>query len=277
MQRVAERGITRAQMGMVQRYASHQSLGLPAAQAAQAAESEDNLSDIVVTGHPSIGVYATTLQDTAQNVTVIPQQVLADQAVNNLQDALKNVPGVTLNAGEGGTHGDNINLRGFAASDDFFLDGLRDTGFYTRDSFNIEGIEVYKGPASTLFGRGSTGGVVNQVSKAPQLEDFARGTIAGGTNSELRGTADLNYALGDSSAVRVNAMGQKSSVADRDFVNNRRWGVAPLPDPGDRQADDLDGRIFSSGTERRSRLWHPVCLRQSGARTAKHLLWVAER
>jgi catecholate siderophore receptor len=182
---------------------------------------------VVVTGHPTISTYAASLQDTAQNVQVISEQVLNEQAVNNLQDALKNVPGVTLNAGEGGTHGDNINLRGFAASDDFFLDGLRDTGFYTRDSFNIEGIEVYKGPASTLFGRGSTGGVVNQVSKSPELTDFARGSFVGGTNSEVRGTADLNYAFGDSDAFRFNAMGMKSLVADRDFVENRRWGLAP--------------------------------------------------
>ncbi len=190
--------------------------------------SDKSSSEVVVTGHPTINTYATSLQDVAQNVQVIPERVLSEQAVNNLQDALKNVPGITLNAGEGGTHGDNINLRGFAASDDFFLDGLRDTGFYTRDSFNIEGIEVYKGPASTLFGRGSTGGVVNQVSKTPQLTDFARGSFVGGTNSEVRGTADLNYAFGDSDAVRLNAMGMKSLVADRDFVENRRWGPRPL-------------------------------------------------
>jgi catecholate siderophore receptor len=187
----------------------------------------DELSEIVVTGHPSISTFVGSLQDTPQNVTVVPQQVMTEQAVNNLQDALKNVPGITLNAGEGGTHGDNINLRGFAASDDIFLDGLRDTGFYTRDSFNLDSIEVYKGPASTLFGRGSTGGVVNQVSKTPQLSDFTRGTIVGGTNSELRGTADVNYAFSDSAAFRVNAMGLKSEVADRDFVDNKRWGVAP--------------------------------------------------
>src|SRR6202000_2118193 len=119
----------------------------------------------------------------------IPQQTIIEQAANSVQDALKNVPGITLNAGEGGTHGDNINLRGFPASDDFFLDGLRDTGFYTRDTFNLETIEVYKGPASTLFGRGSTGGVVNQVTKTPELNNFVRGTVVGGTNSELRGTA----------------------------------------------------------------------------------------
>ena len=152
---------------------------------------------------------------------------VAGAAVDTLQDALKNVPGITLNAGEGGTHGDNINLRGFAASDDFFLDGLRDTGFYTRDSFDLEGIEVYKGPASTLFGRGSTGGVVNQVSKIPQLTDFARASVVGGTNSEIRGTSDLNYAITDDAAFRLNAMGLRSQVADRDFVKNERWGLAP--------------------------------------------------
>ena len=190
-------------------------------------ESAPDTSEVVVTGHPSVNTYGTSFQDTAQAVNVIPAAVLQEQAVDTLQDALKNVPGITLNAGEGGTHGDNINLRGFAASDDFFLDGLRDTGFYTRDSFDLEGIEVYKGPASTLFGRGSTGGVVNQVSKIPQLTDFARASVVGGTNSEIRGTSDLNYAITDDAAFRLNAMGLRSQVADRDFVKNERWGLAP--------------------------------------------------
>ena len=222
------RRVSRAQIGVGSTVCLASSFGLHAAAAEEASPGADNkLSELVVTGHPTISEIPTSFQDTAQNVTVVPQALMTDQAVNNVQDALKNVPGITLNAGEGGTHGDNINLRGFAASDDFFLDGLRDTGFYTRDSFNLESIEVYKGPASTLFGRGSTGGVVNQVSKAPQLTDFARATVVGGTNSELRGTADVNYAFGESSAFRFDAMGMKSEVADRDFVRNRRWGVAP--------------------------------------------------
>jgi catecholate siderophore receptor len=221
MQELPGRRLSRTQIGVGSTICLASSFGL------HAEESTDKLTEVVVTGHPSISAYETSLQDTAQNVTVVPQQTIIDQAASTVQDALKNVPGITLNAGEGGTHGDNINLRGFAASDDFFLDGLRDTGFFTRDSFNLEGIEVYKGPASTLFGRGSTGGVVNQVSKTPQLQDFVRGTIVGGTNSELRGTADFNYQFADSAAFRVNAMGLKSEVADRDFVDNRRWGVAP--------------------------------------------------
>jgi catecholate siderophore receptor len=221
MQELPGRRLSRTQIGVGSTICLASSFGL------HAEESTDKLTEVVVTGHPSISAYETSLQDTAQNVTVVPQQTIIEQAASTVQDALKNVPGITLNAGEGGTHGDNINLRGFAASDDFFLDGLRDTGFFTRDSFNLEGIEVYKGPASTLFGRGSTGGVVNQVSKTPQLQDFVRGTIVGGTNSELRGTADFNYQFADSAAFRVNAMGLKSEVADRDFVDNRRWGVAP--------------------------------------------------
>jgi catecholate siderophore receptor len=221
------RWIGGVQLGVGSSLALGSTLGGQALALDTADSAPDKLSEVVVNGHVSVSDYASLLQDTPQNVTVISQQLIEDQAANNLQDALKNVPGITLNAGEGGTHGDNINLRGFAASDDFFLDGLRDTGFYTRDSFNVEGVEVYKGPASTLFGRGSTGGVVNQVSKSPQLQDFARATAVAGTNSELRGTADVNYAFASDAAFRFNAMDYRSEVADRDFVENRRWGVAP--------------------------------------------------
>ncbi len=202
------------------------SFGLHAA-AEPAPQAAEKPVEVVVTGRPAIDAYAGSLQNTAQTINMIPQSVLTEQAVSSVQDALKNVPGITLNAGEGGTHGDNINLRGFAASDDFFLDGLRDTGFYTRDSFNIEGIEVYKGPASTLFGRGSTGGVVNQVSKTPKLDDFERATVTLGSNAETRETADVNYVLGQTTALRINAMDQDAGVAGRAYVKNRRFGIAP--------------------------------------------------
>jgi catecholate siderophore receptor len=225
---VTARRVRRAQIGLGSTtLCLASSLGLQAHAADAAADTTKTVEDLVVTAKPSISAFSGTLQNTTQNVNVIPQQVLTEQAVQNVQDALKNVPGITLNAGEGGTHGDNINLRGFAASDDFFLDGLRDTGFYTRDSFNLEAIEVYKGPASTLFGRGSTGGVVNQVSKTPKLDNFARATAVTGNNSEARGTVDLNYMINDDTAVRLNAMDMDAKVVDRDFVENRRWGVAP--------------------------------------------------
>ena len=113
------------------------------------------------------------------------------------------------------------------AADDFFLDGLRDTGFYDRDPFNLDAVEVYKGPASTLFGRGSTGGVINQVSKTPQLDSIDEAMLTAGTSGLLRATADVDYALGNLSAIRIDAMGERTRVAERDDVLNQRYGFAP--------------------------------------------------
>src|SRR6185503_6835221 len=118
------------------------------------------------------------LKDTPQSITVVPQQIMREEAVFNLRDALRNVTGISLAAGEGGgAQGDNLTLRGFNARNDIFLDGLRDQGSYFRDLFNIEAIEVLKGPSAVFFGRGSTGGVINQVSKFPRLEPLYSGTL----------------------------------------------------------------------------------------------------
>ncbi|MGI4876049.1 MAG: TonB-dependent receptor [Janthinobacterium lividum] len=163
----------------------------------------------------------------AQTIDVIPRVVLEQQGATRLQDALKNVPGITLNAGEGAARGDTVNLRGFPAFNDFFLDGIRDAAVYSRDSFDLESVEVLKGPSAILFGRGSTGGVINQVSKAPTLAPSWSGTLMGGTNDLARATADIDQPIGDNAAVRLNAMGEHSKVADRDDVRNRRWGLAP--------------------------------------------------
>ena len=167
------------------------------------------------------------LQDTPQSVTLVPQALLRAQGVTRLEDALKNVPGITLNAGEGAARGDTVNLRGFSAFNDFFLDGVRDAAVYTRDSFNLEAVEVVKGPSATLFGRGSTGGAINQVSKAPSLAPM--NTITGeiGTNDDYRGTLDVDQPIGPAAAIRLNAMAERSGVAGRDNVKNSRWGVAP--------------------------------------------------
>jgi catecholate siderophore receptor len=203
--------------------------GLPAMAADATADAgQNNVTPVVVTARkPTITALSEEVQNTAQSIDVLPHQLLQQQAVASLQDALKNVPGVTLNSGEGGAHGDTINLRGFPAADDFFLDGLRDTGFYTRDTFNLDTLEVYKGPASTLFGRGSTGGVVNQVSKTPVLHPIDAGTVSVGTNNDVRGTADVNQMIGADNALRINGMVERSNVTDRDGVLNRHWGIAP--------------------------------------------------
>jgi catecholate siderophore receptor len=189
----------------------------------------EKTSDVVVTGlRPLLGgKIPLTVKDTPQSVNVVPLEVLQAQATTRLEDALKNVPGVTLNAGEGAARGDTINIRGFSAFNDFFLDGVRDAAIYVRDPFNLQSIEVLKGPSATLFGRGSTGGVVNQVSKAPTLAPLGVLNADVGTNDEVRGTLDVDQPFGESAAFRLNAMGEYSGVADRDYVRNRHWGVAP--------------------------------------------------
>ena len=196
--------------------------------ASEAAGASNGIETVNVTAQrSSLDMLTAKIKDTPQSINIVPLQVMQQQGVATLQDALKNVPGITLNAGEGGTHGDLVNLRGFSAGDDYFMDGLRDTGLYDRDSFDYESVEVYKGPASTLFGRGSTGGVINQVLKNPQLYPIANFQITGGTNDQARGTADINYVLGDTSALRINLMGQINKVEGRPFVRNERWGFAP--------------------------------------------------
>ena len=190
--------------------------------------SSGDLSTVVVTGRqPSLDTLPRKILDTPQSVNVIGAQLLQEQSGASLSDALKNVPGITLNAGEGGTHGDLVNLRGFSAGDDYFMDGLRDTGLYDRDAFDYDSVEVYKGPASTLFGRGSTGGVINQVMKAPRLSPLLGFSVTGGTNSELRATADINQPFGDHAAARLNVMGQRNLIEGRPFAKTQRWGIAP--------------------------------------------------
>lgn len=187
------------------------------------------VSEVVVTGvRPLLGdKLPKTQQNTPQSVNVVSAQLLQEQGTTRLEDALKNVPGVTLNAGEGAARGDTINIRGFSAYNDFFLDGIRDAAVYIRDPFNLDSIEVLKGPSATLFGRGSTGGAVNQVSKAPRLDPFQVAAADVGTNDEYRGTVDIDQPIGPSAAFRLNAMGESSDVAERDDVKNRHWGVAP--------------------------------------------------
>ena len=166
--------------------------------------------------------------DIPRTVTVLPDEVLRAQGVTTLRDALRNVPGISMQAGEGGVPaGDNLTLRGFSARTDLFVDGVRDIGGYSRDPFNIEQVEVAKGPASTMTGRGSTGGSINLASKTARMDAFGLASASVGDNGLLRGTADFNRPLGDGNALRVNLMAHQSEINGRDAVENDRWGVAP--------------------------------------------------
>jgi catecholate siderophore receptor len=178
----------------------------------------------------SMPKFTESLIDTPQSVTVVPQFVMQDQAVSTLREALRNVPGISLAAGEAGAQGDNLTIRGFTARNDIFLDGIRDFGSYYRDSFNFEQVDALEGPAGVQFGRGSTGGVVNQESKVPGIEKFLNVQAQFGTDLTRRLTADYNSPLKDvlgGTAFRVNAMGEEAEVAGRDTAEIRRFGVAP--------------------------------------------------
>jgi catecholate siderophore receptor len=170
------------------------------------------------------------LLETAQSVTVVPNFVIKDEGVSTLRDTLRNVPGISLAAGESGAQGDNLTIRGFTARNDIFLDGIRDFGSYYRDAFNYEQVEVLEGPSGIEFGRGSTGGVINQESKVPEANKFTHVETQFGTNLNRRITLDANSPLAPElggTAFRVNVMGQESGVAGRDIAEIRRFGIAP--------------------------------------------------
>lgn len=167
-----------------------------------------------------------SLQDVPQSVTVVNQQLMQAQGATNFQQALQYVPGITFAAAEGGAIGNNINLRGFNARTDVYLDGFRDRGQYYRDTFSLDAIEVLQGPSSMLFGRGSTGGIVDQISKAPSWtpHDVVQTTV--GTSDQLRVTGDFDHALNDKVAWRLPVMAQ-TLHSTRDVMHNRDYGIAP--------------------------------------------------
>jgi catecholate siderophore receptor len=168
------------------------------------------------------------IRDIPQSITVVPQELMLQQGVTNLQDALRNVTGISFQAGEGGgAQGNNLSIRGFNARNDIFLDGMRDQGSYFRDVFNTEAIEVLKGPSALYFGRGTTGGVINQVSKLPRLESFYGGTLSLGNGFLFRVTGDVNQRFNETSAFRMTFMGHLDEIVDRDEVEQKRIGIAP--------------------------------------------------
>ncbi len=179
---------------------------------------------------PSIVKLTQPLRDTPQSIAVVTQQLMEDEGVTTLRDALRNVPGISLAAGEFGAQGDNLTIRGFSARNDIYIDGMRDFGGYYRDPFYLQNIEVLEGPSSILFGRGSTGGVVNQTSKTPTLAPLMAGSLSFGTDDTKRVTADINMPLpewGEGVAARINVMGNDSGVAGRRYAENSRFGFAP--------------------------------------------------
>lgn len=179
--------------------------------------------------------YTAELVNLPQTVVVIPKTVFREQAAITLSDVLRNTPGITLLAGEGGgasnTAGDSFFMRGFDATNSIFIDGVRDQAAYSRDVFNLDQVEVAKGPSGSYTGRGNASGSVNLVTKTPTEQALRVMGVSYGTNDHVRGTVDFNQPLSESflggTAVRLNAMWQDGGVAGRDDVEHDAWGIAP--------------------------------------------------
>lgn len=203
---------------------------------AQAQGGASDNQDIVVTGdyladRLSTPQHALPLLDTPQTVTVVEDDLMAEQGRRTLRDAMRNITGISFQAGEGNPPGggDAFNMRGFSARDDIFVDGIRDPGNYFRDPFYAERIEVTKGPASAFAGRGNVGGTVNIVTRQPVLTSSIGAELGVGTDDFFRGTVDVNQVIdrGSGIAIRFTAMGHSADEPGRDAVRNRRWAVAP--------------------------------------------------
>ena len=166
--------------------------------------------DVIRATTTTIGKGTQDLRDIPQSITVVTEKLIVDRNIDTVKEALHNTAGVTFLAAEGGE--EDIRLRGFslAATGDIFLDGMRDAAFYDRDTFNNDRIDVLRGSASMLFGRGSTGGAVNQVSKVPRLVDEKNVTLTAGNHEYRRVVADLNQRVGESSAFRMAGMYTKA-------------------------------------------------------------------
>lgn len=180
-------------------------------------------------GKPSSPKLTADPLDTPQTITVLSERTIRDQNLLSLRDILSTVPGITFGAGEGGGgYGDSINLRGYSANSDITTDGLRDSAQYTRsDPFNLEQLEVVNGANSVYSGAGSLGGSINLVSKTPRLGDRTTLSAGIGTDSYGRLTVDANKMLGETIAVRLNAMVHQHDVPGRDVESYERWGIAP--------------------------------------------------
>jgi catecholate siderophore receptor len=183
--------------------------------------------------------YVVPVREIPQTVAVIPREVIEAQAATTVSEALRNVPGITMQAGEGGgassTAGDMFNLRGFSAANSLFVDGVRDDGLISRDTFNLEQVEVFMGPSGTDIGRGTAAGYVNMQTKAPLQGSNESVNLSIGTANQKRFTADINESLpvGDPdrwlgrSAFRLNALWQDSGMPGRDVASRESKSFAP--------------------------------------------------
>ena len=176
-----------------------------------------------VTTKTRVGKVEQDPHEIPQAVTTVTSTLLQEQQASSLQEAMRNVSGISFNAAEGGRAGDNMNLRGFYTFGDMYLDGIRDTAQYNRETFNLEQLDVLRGAGAMLFGRGQAGGVINQVSKTPLDVDQYRLTASSGSNGYRQVTADLNKSVSEDTGLRVNLMDR----AEGSWRSNPASGAEP--------------------------------------------------
>lgn len=164
------------------------------------------------------------LKDVPQIVNVVPKQILREQSVTSMQGALQNVAGLSFSIGDG--QRDQVTIRGFSAILDNYGDGIRDDAMYYRDMSNVERIEVLKGPASVLYGRGSAGGLINKINKKPLDEALYEVGLMGSSIGQRRTEVDLNHVINDQVQVRLTgALEDSGGYRDQAFL--KRQAVAP--------------------------------------------------
>src|SRR5215475_1686231 len=176
--------------------------------------------------NPGIARLPVPFLNMPQTVNVIPQAIIQEQSVSTIEEALRYIPGITFSAGEGGQQGDGPIIRGFVARGDLFRDGIRDPGWYVRDAFSIDRVEVYKGPSAFAFGRGATGGAINYVTRLPTGAQYIESTSTVSTPKGYREVIDASGKK-DNISGRVAALFQDVNTPTRDEIWTKRWGVAP--------------------------------------------------
>ncbi len=186
-----------------------------------------------------IGKGKQDIRDIPQSLTVVTEKLMDDRNFTNVKEVLRNTAGITFLAAEGGEEDIKIHGISLQSTGDIFIDGMRDPAFYDRDTFFLDKLELLRGSASLLFGRGSTGGAANQVTKQAQLADQNQIDVTMGSHSSLRAIADFNKRLGETSALRVSAMtdnadsnGAGSKVDKRGIGVNYRLGVGETDEFG---------------------------------------------
>ena len=194
-------------------------------------QEDEDVEELVIKGNVLQSDQVTALKtpvaviDVPQTVSIFTDEDIKKQGFRQIGDIVRYTSGVNTSQGEG--HRDAVVFRGVRSTADFFLDGLRDDVQYYRSLYNVEQVEVLKGPNALLFGRGGTGGIINRVTKKPEIgNDFRSVDLGTDTFGAFDLTADLNIQTSDNSAIRIN-LHSDSLANHRDFYDGERFGINP--------------------------------------------------